>query len=754
MLSIGISGAATVKASTEIDPRTLTWIKQEITESLNGVRQSLETFVESGDRAVLAPGVEIVHRVLGALEMIELTGPVYLAREIEIVLARLADDKIEMKKEAAEVLMRGILQLPAYLEQLYHGRHDVPLVLLPLLNDLRAVQNKELLTEGAFFFTDIDVRKPSSRVGEAERATWDQRTMAKKLRPAYLAALLGVFRELELARNLKVLATVIMNIEQASTLPKSEQVWWVSAGLVQSVQDRGLELSVAVKLLLGRIDRQIKRLISDGEAALNAEPPQDLIKNMLYYLSRSTSQAARVLELRKSFKLEQTDIDNEAIDTARDDLVGFNANLMTNVSAQIKEELLRIKDDMDLAMNANRGDVATLAPVCERLHTVADTLEILGMKPLAKLAREQRVYLQKLIDDGEAVRESEVLHVAGALLYIESSLYDLNVKSSAEFIDGTGARGGTQMAEAEFRELVKIVVTEALTELARFKDAFARYVADPQQPDTLQDAPAMLETLRGVLTVLGHDRPARIIEAGRMYLVAEIAQRQTTPSERVLDLFANVIGAVEYFFESLVEKAVAPETALDLAERSLADLGYAVRPRRSGRDTATSARDKSAARGTVSTFEPVAAGEDEETPEDATVPVDEELLEVFLSEAGDELTTLRTQTDRWKNRSDDAEALQILVRSFHTLKGAGRIIGANPVSVLAWSLEELLRRVQDGRVTVNATLYGLLDQVIAAMGQIVEAIRRGESGEDVSVQYLIDTAREMRQPAQAAGASS
>ena len=739
--------------SVQIDPRTLLWIKQEIAETLTSVRQALEAFGEQNDAGQLSAGADGLDKIRGALEMVEIAGGVLLAREMYDVATALAADTLELKKDATEVLMRGVVQLPAYLEHLYHGNPDVPLVLLPILNDLRAVQNKQLLTEGAFFFTDLAVRKPSFIDRSGEAATWDLPTMAKKLRPAYLSALLGVFRDIELTKNLKVLATVILNLEQTAASEKSEQLWWVSAGVVHALHDRGLDLSVAVKLLLGRVDRQIKRVIDSGEIALQSKPPEELVKNLLYYVARSTSRSSRVVELKAAFKLEQAIPESGALNDARDQLIGFNANLMANVSEQIKEEMLRIKDELDIAIHANKGDPASLTPVHERLRTVADTLDILGLQRLARLARAQQEFLEVSIKRRTVLKDHDVMHVAGALLYIESSLYDLNVQGSVEFLQGSDAAAGTQLPEAEFRQLAKLVASEALLDLAKVKDAFTRYVSDPSQLTPLQDAPEMLNIVRGVLAILGHERPARIVARVQQYLVTEILDKKNAPTERVLELIANAIGAVEYFLESLLEKAVAPEAGLDLAERSLTDLGYAVR--RSGKDAAAmydalpaSGKAAGSAKSVVSLVNRSAPAE----PEMVTgTEVDHELLAVFSTEADDELDAIRSHLEKWRADRDDKESLGTLIRSFHTLKGAGRIIGATSVGVLAWSIEELLRRVLDGRVPSNNNkVIDLLEQTLAAFSVIVAQIKQGNLNSGSSVQSLIDLARDLRQPAQIA----
>ncbi len=738
----------------QIDPRTLLWIKQEVAESLTAVRQALESFGEQNDATQLPACADSLGKIRGALEMVEIAGGVLLAREMNDVALGLAADSIELKKDATEVLMRGVVQLPAYLEHLYHGNPDVPLILLPILNDLRAVQNKQLLTEGAFFFTDLAVRKPSLIDRSGEAATWDLPTMAKKLRPAYLAALLGVFRDMDLTKNLKVLATVILNLEQTAASEKSEQLWWVSAGVVHALHDKGLDLSVAVKLLLGRIDRQIKRVIDAGEVALQNEPPDDLVKNLLYYVARSTSRSSRVVELKTAFKLDQAMPESGALSDARDQLIGFNANLMVNVSEQIKEEMLRIKDELDIAIHANKGDPEFLTPVRDRLRTVADTLDMLGLQHLARLARGQHEFLEASIKRHVPLKDNDVLHVAGALLYIESSLYDLSVKGSAEFLQGNDAVAGTQLPEAEFRQLVKLVASEALLDLAKVKDAFTRYVSDPSQLSALQEAPEMLKAVRGVLSILSHERPSRVVAATQQYLTTEILDKKIAPTEHALERVANAVGAVEYFLESLLEKAVAPEPGLALAERSLAELGYAVR--RSGKEVAAtmfeagpaSSKAVASTKSVVSLVNRSPLAEPEVAADNR---VDQELIEVFSTEADDELAAVRVHLEKWGANRDDTESLSTLIRSFHTLKGAGRIIGATSVGVLAWSIEELLRRVLDGRVPAhNNKVVDLLEQTLAAFSVIVAQIKLGNLTGGPSVQALIDLARDLRQPAQMA----
>ena len=210
----------------EFDPKTLIWVKEEVANVLGETRATLEAYLEQpDDSARLQQIAENIHTIRGAVEMLEIFGAVILSKEMENVTIGLQEDRIRLKEEAMDALMRGMLQLPAYLNQLYNGNKDIPIVFLPLLNDLRAVQEIPLLTESEFFAPSLAALKPELMTDEAGDVTWDIRTIAKNLRPIYLSGLLGVFRDERKKKNLRKLATVVMNLETASIQKKTEQLW-------------------------------------------------------------------------------------------------------------------------------------------------------------------------------------------------------------------------------------------------------------------------------------------------------------------------------------------------------------------------------------------------------------------------------------------------------------------------------------------------------------------------------------------------
>ena len=60
-------------------------------------------------------------------------------------------------------------------------------------------------------------------------------------------------------------------------------------------------------------------------------------------------------------------------------LSGRNRALLDTVSAAIKEDLMRVKDALDLHLRTGKTDISELRPQVEALGRVSDTLGLMGL---------------------------------------------------------------------------------------------------------------------------------------------------------------------------------------------------------------------------------------------------------------------------------------------------------------------------------------------------------------------------------------
>ena len=347
-----------MKLQDNIDFTALNWVKHELDATLKQGRDALEAYVENpSDVALMRESALHLHQVQGTLRMVELYGAAMVVEEMERLAQGLLDDTIKQRDEAYSVLMRGMVQLPDYLERVQSGHKDIPIVLLPLLNDLRACRGDNLLTESALFSPDMHAELPRAAIGSASPpAPAELRTQALRLRLAFQAALLKWFRDESANEHLDRLNNVLDRLRALSYGSEPRRLWWVAGGVIEAVREGALEPSVAVKLLFGGVDREIKRFADGGENALASPPPRDLVKNLLYYIAHSTAEGPRARDVRATYRLDTLLPTQKELQHAQGSMTGHNRNLLDTVSVAIKEDLLRVKESLDIFLRSQRRE--------------------------------------------------------------------------------------------------------------------------------------------------------------------------------------------------------------------------------------------------------------------------------------------------------------------------------------------------------------------------------------------------------------
>jgi chemosensory pili system protein ChpA (sensor histidine kinase/response regulator) len=117
---------------------------------------------------------------------------------------------------------------------------------------------------------------------------------------------------------------------------------------------------------------------------------------------------------------------------------------------------------------------------------------------------------------------------------------------------------------------------------------------------------------------------------------------------------------------------------------------------------------------------------------------DDEIAEIFLEEAGEVLDQVDHWLPEWQQSLGSEEALTELRRAFHTLKGSGRMVGANVVGELAWSVENMLNRVLDGTVQATGQFVALSRQARELVPSLLTDFERKQAPDLEPVGALIE----------------
>jgi chemosensory pili system protein ChpA (sensor histidine kinase/response regulator) len=720
--------------------QTFDFVGRELNATLAEARTALESYAEQPlNFALLERCARELHQVQGVLRVLEIYGAALLAEEMEHVARYLLATAAERKSQAEslDALMRAMVQLPSYLERVLAGGRDLALVLLPLLNDLRAVRGSSLLSEGTLLLLNLKSDKQAEPlpVGPGEDPLTVEQ-WGRRLRTRFQVGLIGWIRGERIEQNLEILAAVSSKIEQIATHQSVFQLWWVVGAVIEALQEGALEGGVSVKRLLGLADREIKRLYEQGESRYAQSPPVELLNNLLYYVGRTHTTGPRAVAVRASFRLSELLPVDENIEEEREHLSAPSVKLMQTVAAAIREDLSKVKDVLDIFVRRGSGQPRELGSQAALLRKIADTLGVLGLGELRTNIMLETKRLDQIVTGELQPDETLLVEIAATLIGVEDKLDDQLV---GMILPKAAVPGRDE--DAEFQQVQSAVLRECILNLARIKEAVTQAVVGALDAAGLDSWQELMRGLKAGLLMLGKTRAVEIVEAIGVQLRRVMQPGGRALSVGSLDRLADSIVSVEYYMETLQSGRSDPWYMLDNAESSLRALesepmpvaptveafapGSFARTVQLGRHAEESATPPVHLTGTHPVLPILGAREPASVAFADTA--DPELLKLFIEEAREELQKITRCFHDWEQNPLDREALVTVRRSFHTLKGSGRMVGARELAEFSWSIENLLNRLLDNTLSRTQPILATLNGAVTTLPHLIDQLETGQA---------------------------
>jgi chemosensory pili system protein ChpA (sensor histidine kinase/response regulator) len=636
-----------------IEFSALSWLRQELGETLKQGRQFLEEYAEDGgDLEKLQQCMASLHEARGPLRMVELQGADLLAMEMEEVINDLIQGRVAEPARAQESLMQAFLQLPDYLSRLKSGHPDVPDILLPSINELRTVRESEPLCESTLFSPDLALPMPHSAFS-ADRSSpvADVQAMARARRHQFQAGLLAWYRGAAEDTGLQQMHAVLVELQQASAYEQTARLWWLAAGLAEALLNRSLDASGYTRQLFGQVDRQIKQLIDTGETSFSALVPDVLLRDLLFSLSRAEDTSGRIGEIRETYGLDSPD--GEAVrDVALGSVTGCSAELLGTVSHAATEELTSVSERLDAFMQADMQDTEALGEVADKLQSLANSLAMIGLEDGSSMLADSSRLVRERLEGDQACQESDLATVAEGMVAVQAAL--------AELADGHAPESPVAPAAmTEFSEGLDAVIREVVSAMATAKEHINEYLKQPEEAASLHEVPVLLNQVSGGLKLAGQEELAGLVGGIDGYIAHELIGGKGVPGNDMLDTLADAICSVEFYVEELKEDRLYGDTVLDVARRSVAKLGYPPE----GEAMPDASHAAVAAMDTppgelADALAEVASEPEMQTPLVSGLQViaedaDEEILEIFIEEAGEEIAALQTLIVQWQSDTAD-----------------------------------------------------------------------------------------------------
>ncbi|MGB5599874.1 MAG: hypothetical protein WBM66_14225 [Thiothrix litoralis] len=542
------------------------WIAKDTEQAIEQARQAFGRHIETADKSELSVSRETCRQLNGTLEMLDASGVSMLSREIVSLLDALIQGKVENLRAAQEAVAEGLLQLSEYLKHLQDGYADLPMIVLPTLNNLRAARDAELLSEHLVFLPE-DAHASNELIGTDEYVALPLERLQQvstKLRFFLQKALLGWFRNEQPQRMLQAAGKVTDNMIKLNQSRRLRSLWWIASALADALAHARLEHGVAVKMLMGRLEREIRHFGELGETAYDQGLPDELIKNLLYYVGLAENGAPITDQVKAAYHLDLYLPQGETLDDLRHYYTTPGRDMWRAVATSVTEELRSLQGILD-AMQDQERQPELLGKLVDRTNGLASTLAMLGLGRAAGLTTNLGEELKALLATGEVQDREAMLHISTHYVRLERVLaeYAETGQDLTDSLFSQDADGDNQDPSSE-RSLLRTT----LTELSKAQSRMVAFYKEGWAFVCLEEVVSSLENISGALTVADSTDLLPLVDTALRYVRDDLLVHKREPSPEELSTFADVLT----LFEASVSAQLHNEDYLTLLPTGFAKL--------------------------------------------------------------------------------------------------------------------------------------------------------------------------------------
>ncbi|MDR3212735.1 MAG: Hpt domain-containing protein [Azoarcus sp.] len=703
----------------EPDLGPLSWVRSEIDQALTRAADSLKLAVEPVDGSAKVQFAQThLHQVNGALSIIGLDGLTKFVAALDLFFAALVRGELSIDEDRIKLGLRALSSIGNYLDDLIHGAPDQPLRLLPLYRELVLARGEATPSPADLFFPDLSVRIPR-RSGTPEFDTMQRQHQRRTMRLRFQRGLLDWLRHPD-ADHTDAMRAALAGLEISEDSPGMRALWWAGQAFVDTLTATPPEDLLAAKHLLSRLEAQLRHA-GDGSQVL----PERLLREMLYNIARQPASTPIQQAAHKAWGLDAL-IPEEGSVVSDLPLAPLLQELHTRLTS-IKEEWNTFGE---------QGATA-LSGFTAQLEAFTKSTASLGRPVLYRLLGGMCRFVKWLSANPQRYSEPIALEFATALLLAETALdrnqpdpgfqsqvgdalARLESLARGEEVNDTPSAVGVESARKhQEKEALAQVSHEILSSLATIEQTLDDFFRDNAKRAPLENLSAPLHQIEGALAILGEtDAITLIRDAGET--IARLAKGDSPADDAELVELAHHFSALGFFIQSLQYSRTsvshylqpqAPAAPRQEAEIELPDLPEipAVHPAPEQATPASPAPTDGIE--TFPTFE-IETGEEAEIavtlePPPSIPPVapevrrlaeapkeelDAELLCIFIEEAREVLEAVATRLEQLRIEPSNRGYLTDIRRSFHTLKGSGRMVGLSDLGEAAWGMEQTLNR--------------------------------------------------------------
>ncbi len=564
-----------------INLNSLKVIQEELSNTINQAATEFEAYtVDQGSSGHIKDCHACLVQVGGTFRLLEYPGAALLADEMALLAAVIANEETKTTNTMIEALTHALFVLPSYIEYISIRQSELPILVVPYVNELRVSRRAELIPESHFYRGDI----PSMGLMAAESSAPDLRLLmatAPRLRHMYQTGLVGVIKEPDSSPHYLFMSRAVARFVSLLGTHAQAEIWQLASVVLAAFGAGKLEMTLNRKRNLAEIEKMMRMIVSKGEEGLNQLSPEILKKDLLFMLMLSNFNSADMSAIKNAYSLPDLGISDDDIAKQRASMHGPSLDTIESVIKVLSEELRNAKDVLEIGSQNNGIDGEDLSLLVDTISRVADTLSVLNLQGPKDTLVEQLEKARSWQEGDSSVGSADFMAVADTLLYIESALSSLDRRELTveDLNEATAITRKKIIASSQLAQAEQLVIEEAQSGIALAKRAITSYVDSNFDVAHISNVTTTLNTVRGGLHILNYSRAAAVLQSCHDFVSHHIEERN--PGEQrhqLLETLADALISLEYYLTELESSRSVNEDILLVAEESLAALGFAVEP--------------------------------------------------------------------------------------------------------------------------------------------------------------------------------
>lgn len=569
-----------------VNLQSLNMVRNELVTTIEAAAGDLEKFVESGqeDGPSLQLCIDGVKQIVGTLTLIQLPEAALLSEELFSVTNEISPGNNGARFESKlEVISSTFFVLSRYLEYVQQVEKRTPVLLIPHINALRKLKQEPPYPECHFSDVqlDHDLRLPAIDPvvvsGKKELKVYIRRA-----RHMYQVGLLGFVREQQLANSTALMRRALVKLWRISGNDKSlTLLWWLAEVTLGAFAARSMGVLETRKFLFMRLDRTIKQYEQAGEAALSINPPRGLLKELLYLVALSGYESDDIQRIMDTYELKRFSYTDEELTREHNILYGPSVHTVHSLVKGLQDEIVSIKRILENTSQSSMQQIDDIDAFVDTLSKIAEIMSLVGLVSASTTLKEKLEMVKSWTIAKGRIDSDEMDDVANTLLFIESAVQGLeHSKLSQEDFDR--ANNLAQKQTIAFNELAtakRIALEESEAGIALAKRAISSFAESGFDIDHIRNIAKTLTSVRGAMSIMNNNRARLVLERSVLF-VQDVLLGQDPPAalQELLETFADVIIAMEYYLDTADIHCKLDDTVLQVAEDGLEALGYGVMP--------------------------------------------------------------------------------------------------------------------------------------------------------------------------------